>query len=36
MKFGLVAVDRQTQERTPKPSAQFLGQVARANKLSIG
>jgi beta-glucosidase len=36
MKFGLVAVERQTQERTPKPSAQFLGQVARANKLSIG
>jgi beta-glucosidase len=32
-KFGLVAVDRDTQERTPKPSATWLGGVARANAL---
>ena len=31
--FGLVAVDRAAQERTPKPSAAWLGQVARANAL---
>jgi beta-glucosidase len=31
--FGLVAVDRTTQERTPKPSATWLGQIARANRL---
>jgi beta-glucosidase len=31
--FGLVAVDRQTFERTPKPSLTFLGNVARANAL---
>jgi beta-glucosidase len=29
-KFGLIAVDRATQERTPKPSAHWLGGVARA------
>jgi beta-glucosidase len=33
-KFGLIAVDRATQERTPKPSAYWLGGVARANRLS--
>jgi len=32
-KFGLVAVDRETQARTPKPSARWLGEVARANRL---
>jgi beta-glucosidase len=32
--FGLVAVDRTTQERTPKPSATWLGQIARANNLT--
>ncbi len=32
-KFGLVAVDRATQARTPKPSAAWLGSVARANAL---
>jgi len=32
--FGLVAVDRTTQARTPKPSATWLGQVARANALT--
>ena len=35
MKFGLIAVDRETQERRPKPSARFLGEVARANKLIV-
>ena len=30
-KFGLVAVNRETQERTPKPSARFLGDIARRN-----
>ncbi len=29
--FGLIAVNRQTQERTVKPSARWLGQVARTN-----
>ncbi len=31
--FGMVAVDRQTFARTPKPSASWLGTVARANGL---
>jgi beta-glucosidase len=31
--FGLVAVDRATQARHPKPSARWLGAVARANAL---
>ncbi len=31
--FGLVAVDRGTFERSPKPSAAFFGGVARANGL---
>jgi len=31
--FGLIAVDRETQERTPKPSAHWLGTIARANRL---
>jgi beta-glucosidase len=31
--FGLVAVDRTTMERTPKPSARWLGALARANAL---
>jgi beta-glucosidase len=30
-KFGLVAVDRETQKRTAKPSAQYLGDIARRN-----
>ena len=33
--FGLVAVDRATQQRTPKPSARWLGAVARANALDL-
>jgi beta-glucosidase len=32
-KFGLVAVDRTTFERTPKPSATILGRIARANSI---
>jgi beta-glucosidase len=33
--FGIVSVDRETQERTLKPSAQWLGQIARANALPV-
>jgi beta-glucosidase len=29
--FGLIGVDRKTQERTVKPSARWLGSIARAN-----
>ena len=32
-KFGLVGVDRATQARSPKPSATWLGALARANRL---
>jgi beta-glucosidase len=32
-KFGLIAVDRTTQERTVKPSARFLGEIARQNRI---
>ncbi len=32
-KFGIIDVDRQTQKRTPKPSAYWLGEVARNNRL---
>lgn len=32
--FGLVAVDRTTFERTPKPSLAWLGKVARTGELS--
>lgn len=34
--FGLVAVDRTTQRRRPKPSAEWLGSIARANALEEG
>ncbi|RAX46165.1 glycoside hydrolase family 1 protein [Arthrobacter sp. AQ5-06] len=34
-KFGLIAVDRATQERTPKPSAHWLGSVAQTNGASL-
>lgn len=34
-KFGLVAVDRQTMARKPKPSAHFLGTIARANRIDL-
>ena len=33
--FGLIAVDRGTQRRQPKPSADYLGAIARANALDI-
>ena len=33
--FGLVTVDRATQRRTPKPSARWLGAIARANALDV-
>ena len=33
MEFGLIAVYRETQERTPKPSAAFLGDIAQANRV---
>ena len=32
-KFGIVAVDRSTQRRTIKPSATYLGNIARNNSL---
>jgi beta-glucosidase len=32
-RFGLVSVTRDTFERTPKPSAAWLGDIARANRL---
>jgi beta-glucosidase len=31
--FGLIAVNRETQERTVKPSARWLGAIARANSM---
>ncbi len=31
--FGLIAVDRTTQQRTVKPSARYLGSIARANAI---
>ena len=31
-KFGIIAVDRETQKRTPKPSAYWLGKVAKENR----
>ena len=34
-RFGLIDVDRTTFERTPKPSAEWLGRVARANSLDV-
>ena len=35
-RFGLISVDRATQERTPKPSARWLGAIAAANELPAG
>ena len=32
-KFGLVAVDRATQKRSIKPSARYLGEIARQNRI---
>jgi beta-glucosidase len=34
--FGLVAVDRTTQTRTAKPSAAWLGAIARENAFDAG
>lgn len=31
-RFGMISVDRATQQRTPKPSASYLGSIARANR----
>lgn len=31
--FGLIAVDRETQERTVKPSGHWMGEIARSNRL---
>ena len=33
--FGLIGVDRTTQERTVKPSARWLGAIARANAIDL-
>ncbi len=33
--FGLIAVDRRTQTRTVKPSARWLGAIARTNRASM-
>jgi beta-glucosidase len=33
--FGLVACDRETFERTPKPSAAWFSEVARTNRLAL-
>jgi beta-glucosidase len=35
-KFGIIAVDRETMARTPKPSAYWLGDVARGNRCRFG
>ena len=35
-RFGLIAVDRETQTRTPKPSAAWLGEIARTGRLPAG
>ncbi|WP_127493306.1 glycoside hydrolase family 1 protein [Paenibacillus glycanilyticus] len=34
-RFGLIAVDRSTQERLPKPSAIHYGNIARTNELIV-
>ncbi|WP_218961729.1 family 1 glycosylhydrolase [Actinomyces ruminis] len=34
-KFGIIAVDRDTQARTPKPSAHVLGEIARSNGAAL-
>jgi len=35
MHFGLIGVDRATQERQVKPSARFLGELARTGVLVV-
>ncbi len=34
-KFGLIAVDRSTGQRSPKPSAHWLGNLARSNGATL-
>jgi beta-glucosidase len=34
MRFGIVDVDRETFERTPKPSAHWFGAIAKNNALN--
>jgi beta-glucosidase len=34
-KFGLVAVDPETQARKPKPSGYWLGEIAKANRIEV-
>jgi len=34
-RFGIIDVDRSTQQRTVKPSGQWLGQIARANRFPL-
>ena len=34
-KFGLIAVNRETQERTVKFSGRYLGEIARRNAISL-
>ena len=34
-KFGIIAVDRETLKRTPKPSASMLGKIAASNRLEL-
>jgi beta-glucosidase len=35
MRFGLVGVDRATLERTVRPSARHLGEIARSGRLAV-
>jgi beta-glucosidase len=35
MQFGLIAVDLKTFKRTPKPSAHYLGEIARKNEIPL-
>jgi len=32
-KFGIIHLDRETQVRNPKPSARYLGTIAKANEI---
>ena len=34
-RFGIVQVDRETQIRNPKPSASYLGKIAKKNEIEI-
>ncbi len=35
MQFGLISVNRSTQERTPKPSAHYFGTIAQENAVEL-